>query len=339
MKARLLYRATLLLPLLLAFLLFPPEAAAQKTPSDFGFRHLTFRYQQDLVDILVKSKKGDEQKQKPLLFFVQGSLPQPLIKYDSLGMYGVFPFRPDSLLERYHLAIIGKPGIPVVTHASTLGPQFMYLEPNGDFPKQYQQKATLSYYVARNKQVLKFLKKQPWVAKNRLVVAGHSEGAAVAAKLASEAKDVTHLIYSGGNPMGRMASILEGLRSSDDDSAATVNEIYQWWQTVVQNPQQTTQPQGDTPKATYEFAQPHMPWLQGLRVPVLVTYGSKDPAAPFLDYLRVELMRQRKQNFTYVRYQGLEHNFFPLNENGQPDHSRFNWDEVAADWQRWLEKQ
>ena len=43
-----------------------------------------------------------------------------------------------------------------------------------------------------------------WVAKSKLVLAGHSEGSTIAAKLATKNNKVTHLIYSGGNPNGRV---------------------------------------------------------------------------------------------------------------------------------------
>jgi hypothetical protein len=43
--------------------------AQSKTPADFGYRHLTMRYQRDTVDILVLSKKGEELQRKPMFFY------------------------------------------------------------------------------------------------------------------------------------------------------------------------------------------------------------------------------------------------------------------------------
>jgi len=31
-----------------------------KTPQDFDFRHIVFKYKKDDVDVLIKSKKGEE---------------------------------------------------------------------------------------------------------------------------------------------------------------------------------------------------------------------------------------------------------------------------------------
>jgi hypothetical protein len=76
-----------------------------KTAQDFGFRHIVFKYQNENVDILIKSKKGEENIPKPLFFFCQGSLPIPLIIYQDKNVYGTFPFNPDSLSNKYHLVI------------------------------------------------------------------------------------------------------------------------------------------------------------------------------------------------------------------------------------------
>ena len=80
-----------------------------KTPQDFGFRHIVYKYKTDNVDVLIKSNKGEEDISKPLFFFCQGSLPLPLIKYHGKDIFGVFPFNPDSLSIKYHLVIISKP--------------------------------------------------------------------------------------------------------------------------------------------------------------------------------------------------------------------------------------
>ena len=70
--------------------------AQTRTAADAGFTHLTLTYKGDPVEVLIKSKKGEEQQQKPLFFFCQGSLPVPLIMYSGNDMYGTFPFNRNS---------------------------------------------------------------------------------------------------------------------------------------------------------------------------------------------------------------------------------------------------
>lgn len=94
--------------------------------------------------------------------------------------------------------------------------------------------------------------------------------------------------------------------------------------------------QGDTHKATYEFSQPPIKYMEKLKIPVLVSYGTKDWGSPFNDFMRVDFIRQGKSNFTFKAYVGTEHNFFPLTAENKPNYDIFNWDKVANDWLKWL---
>jgi dienelactone hydrolase len=326
-------------PISIAFIFsFTFSVGQEKRPENFGFRHLQTIYKGDTVDILIKSKKGEELKPKPLFLFNQGSLPQPLIKYDERGAFGIFTFNPDSLAVDYHLAIISKPNVPVIAHIKSLGPNYTYNDSSGKFPRTYIDRNYLDYYVARNIQVIQFLQKQKWISSERLVVAGHSEGSTIAAKLASVLPKVTHLIYSGGNPLGRILTIIEQSRAVETSSTMDAERQFDYWKQVVSDPTNMTT-EGDTYKATYGFSIPPIDYLRLLKIPILVTYGTKDWSSPYNDYLRVETIREKKKNFTYKAYIGTEHNFFPVKVNGEIDYETFNWDKVAEDWRRWLKGQ
>ena len=308
------------------------------TPEDFEFKHIVFNYKTDKVDILVKSKKGEENIPKPLFFFCQGSQPIPLIKYHEKDFYSVFPFNPDSLSQKYHLVIVSKPYIPVIVDYNTLLPNFNYVDDSGKFPKGYTDRNVLSYYVPRNIAVIKYLQKQIWVKTTQLVVAGHSEGSTIAAKMAADYKKVTHLIYAGGNPMGRIISIIGQNRAieTDTDTTRYGEEGINYWKTVVKNKNDMDGSRGDAYKTTYEFSQPPIKYMEKLVIPVLVSYGTKDWSTPFNDLLRVNFIRQGKSNFTFKVYVGTEHNFFPLTADSKPNYDINNWDKVADDWLKWL---
>lgn len=327
--------------LIILFLFLNGFVSGQNTrPEVFGFRHFQTIYKGDTVDILIKSKKGDELKRKPLLLFCQGSLPVPLIiKYDEngkQGIYHVFVFNPDSLSNEYHLAIIGKPYIPLIVDKKSLNSDMTFTDSTGAFPKKYIERNLLDYYVHRDIAVIKFLQKQSWVSKNKLVVAGHSEGSTIAAKLALEFPKVTKLIYASGNPLGRIMTIIEHDRTDESDSAQYAENEIKHWKQIVDNSSDMDTKTGDTYKATYEFSIPPMQYLQKLKIPVLICYGTKDVGSPFNDYFRVEMIRQKKKNFTFKAYIGLDHNFFPLKPNGDINFDIFNWDKVADDWRSWL---
>ena len=323
---------------LFLFVFIPLSLLSQiPSPESLGFLHIVFNYGYQKVDVLIVSKKGEETIKKPVFFFCQGSMPQPLIKFDEQGTYGLFPFNPDSLKTQYHLVIIGKPGVPLISYVNDLNDNFMYLDSTGNIPKAYAENNLPDYYVSRNKSIIKYLRKLPWVDKSELVIAGHSEGSTIAAKMALKIPHVTHLIYSGGNPMGRIMSMIQRSRSIESDSTALGENEFIYWQKAVDNKTNLDASQGDTDKATYEFSTPLFDDLLKLKIPVLVSYGTKDYSAPFNDYLRVEAIRRNKSNFEFKAYIGAEHNYFPLLNDGKPNYEVFNWDKVAHDWLLWIE--
>ena len=321
------------------FILFATNLIAQEEIIDaLGFRHIQTIYKNDTVDILVKSKDGEEDIPKPIFLFCQGSLPQPLIKYSDEMAYGVFPFFTETLCENFHLVIISKPFIPIVSEVKLLGENYTFIDSLGKFPNEYSERNYLDYYVNRNISVLKYLRKLPWVTKDRLVVAGHSEGSTIAAKLSLKFHKVTHLIYSGGNPMGRIMSMVAKSRLNEQisDTICLGEEEIKQWEWVVENKTSLSSTYGDTGKATFDFSIPPIQYLEKLKIPVLVCYGTKDPASPFIDYMRIDFIRKKYQNFYFKAYIGTEHNYFPVSAEGKIDYTTYNWDDVANYWSKWL---
>ncbi|MFZ5978022.1 MAG: alpha/beta hydrolase [Hydrotalea sp. AMD] len=331
--------------IVIAALLFTAISYGQNERlEDYGIRHLQTVYRDDTVDILIKSKKGEEQKRKPLFLFCQGSLPIPLIiKYDDNGKKGIYPvfvFNPDSLANEYHLAVISKPYVPLIADQKSLNTDLTYKDSMGKFPKKYIERNLLDYYVDRDIAVIKFLQSQSWISNNKLVVAGHSEGSTIAAKIAYSFPKVTQLIYSGGNPFGRIVTIVEQQRAFENDTTKYGEQVFDNWKNIIDDPTNMQASQGDAYKATYQFSiPPPLTYLEKLKIPVLITYGTKDYSSPFNDYFRVKMIEQKKTNFNFKAYIGVEHNFFPLKANGETNFDLFNWDKVADDWRQWLMRQ
>jgi hypothetical protein len=305
-------------------------AIGQKRPEDFGFKQMSFKFQNDKVDLIVISKKGEERVMKPLFFFCQGSLPRPVIIYNEKGLFGILPFNETAFLDQFHIIIVGKPGIPIISHANALVKNFMFLkDKENEIPtKAYTDRNYLDYYVFRNNFIIKQLCKERWADKTQIVVAGHSEGSVVAAKMASLNPKITHLIYSGGNPYGRIATLL----SEETDK----KEILNYWEKVVQNAQEINYGGSDSYKATYSFSLPQRDYLLQLKIPVLFTYGSKDAASTYNNLFQIDTIRERKQNFSFLIYEGLEHDFFLINEKNSVIYEFQNWDQVGVDWSKWL---
>ncbi|CAB4902503.1 unannotated protein [freshwater metagenome] len=324
------------------FLLFPSIIYSQtKTPKDFGFRYIQLTYKGDNVDVLVKSKKGDENVPKPIFLFIQGSLPKPLIitNDNENYTYGVFPFNTDSIEKKYHLVIIGKPYTPLIVDKSDLS-DFNYVDTKtNSFNKKYIERNLIDYYVGRNIKVLDYLLKERWIKKNKLVVASHSEGSTIGSKLCSIYPKITHFIYSGGNPFGRFNSIIQESRFNElTDTSYRTEILFNEWSKIVKEPNNMNNPNGDNYKGTYQHSIPSINYLRKLKIPVLVSYGTMDYSSPFNDYMRLEFIKEGRNNITFNSYIGLEHNFFQKDKMGKVNYEIFGWDKVSNDWLKWLDK-
>ncbi len=326
---------------LFLFLLMSKCIAQVKTAEDYGYRHFSTLFERDLVTLLIKSKTGEENIKKPIFLFFQGSLAQPLIKTESNVAYPVFPFDTDSLSIDYHLVIISKPFIPLILEVNKLSSNYVYLDSTtGKIPSDYIKRNLPDYYVDRNIAVINFLNKQDFVDKSKLVVAGHSEGSTIAAMLAVKSKKVTHLIYASGNPLGRIMSMISRERANETNTDSTKygeNEC-EYWQQVVSDSNNMDDSNGDPYKATYDFSQPPIQFLQKLSIPVIISYGTKDWSVVGNDFLRVEMIRKRKSNYSFNAYIGLEHNFCLLDASGKPIYEENRWNNVSNDWLKWLRK-
>ena len=318
------------------------QLPARCMPEEFGYRHLVMMFGRDSVDVLIQSKKGEEQVRKPLLLWVQGSLPRPLVLYDSLGPLRVFPFatRPgaDSLAATCHLAIIGKPGIPLTGNLKDLDDNAGFVDKTTHMPPAfYSEHNYLDYYVRRNTAVLRYLKKQPWVEWDKVTVGGYSEGTTITAHLAVVPGLVSRAVYLSGNPLGRMLSIIADSRQEDEPTGDTtaVKESFRWWRTVMADPNRGGATPGDNNRTTSSFSTTPITELLRAKVPLFIGFGTRDKAVLSDDYLRLECIRLHKTNFTFREYLGREHNFFRLTKEGKPNYEDDYWPVVGRDFLRW----
>ena len=275
---------------------------SQKTPEDFGYRHLTMVFKNDTVDFLTRSKKGEELIKKPILFFIQGSLAKPLIKYNDKTFFFPSPLE-GNVEENYHMVIVNKPGLPLLIHQDSLGKDGQYLDKKTNkIPQSHTNKNNLEYYVKRNNAILEFLKRKLWVDNRKIVVAGHSEGSSIAAYMASENKNITHLIYSGGTPYySRILSMITQDRLNKKDSLNEwVEKGFLYWQDVVNDTTNVSRDHGwNSYKGTYSFSKNENEVLKKLKIPVLIIYGTKDEACPFNDMLRIETIKEKISHITF----------------------------------------
>ncbi len=105
-------------------------------------------------------------------------------------------------------------------------------------------------------------------------------------------------------------------RARESDSTQYDEQTLDDWRNIVADPTKIDNSPGDANATTYGFSYPPpMAYLEKLKIPVLFTYGTKDYGSPFNDYFRTRIIEQKKTNFAFRAYIGVEHNFFPVKRN------------------------
>jgi len=295
--------------------------------------HKTY-FKDTVVEYIIVSKTGEENKRKPLFIFCQGSLARPIQIISEEGSYPVLPFNEDLITEKYHLLIIGKPSIPIKETVKNLQDDYSFPK-KGLPPEQYILNNNLEYYYKRNNFLIKKLINKDWIDTQKIVAAGHSEGSYIALKMAKTNRRITHLIYSGGNPLGRMMSIINQDRQNPNEKENWLGETFDDWKNIVNNKDRKEISKENTSYYHYTLSDNFTDDLLSLKIPVLVTYGTKDQNGIFNDYLHLQVIKNKKRNYTFISYFNGDHNFFPVKDH-QPDYSIDNWTKVAEDWTNWL---
>ena len=327
---------------LLTLLAAPVFAQKIKTPEEAGYTHFKIASaSEDSIQFLVNGTGADLQRKKPVFLFIQGSLPNPLLLFDE-NVYGVFPFQIGAHRDSFHFVAVSKPGIPVMADTRTLDTQMCYKDKaTGRFPAKYVVNNHLDFYVQQYREVLTWLAQQLWVDMSKVVVCGGSQGATVAAKLATAEPKITHLIYYSGNPNGRLDEEVRRIQRdvttgniNGEKAATKLIELQEYWEWLYANAESTDDTHGDPPKTTVSFSKPAREYLTQLDIPVLVAFGTADLTAAPCATLPLDFLRKGKTNLTLKIYPNYDHHFFEKKaEGGEPEY-RLN--EAFAEWIKWV---
>lgn len=160
----------------------------------------------------------------------------------------------------------------------------------------------------------------------KVLVAGHSEGADMAAKVACEmGSTVTHvglLAGAGGTQLFDMAQIARQPRSpneTDEEREARVEDVYRQFELIQQNPDSTTDHWLGHPYARWStfFAVSPIADLQKTSARVFLACGTADQSVAIesMDMLRAELAAAGR-DVTMMRIAGANHGFQKTGEEG-----------------------
>ena len=292
-----------------------------------------------VADTVLKTKK-------PVLLFLQGSMPLPMYfelkgKKELFGG-GIANYNLDSIRKYYHLVVISMPKTPFCVAENHLNRDYCYVPDTANasvFSKAFYQADVLENYVSRANKVITFLRKQAWVNKHKLVVAGHSQGTHVAVVLASKNKYITQLGLFSYDPFGRVEKIIRGIRKDAETTKISwgkadtlINDRYEF-NKAIHDPEFLK----EHPEYLNwnSFAQSTIEILLKLEIPIYVAYGTNDNSAAVCDYLPVYFDRAKKGNLTLKRYVNREHNFFGIDEKGRVNFKDKHWEEVVNAFTNW----
>jgi hypothetical protein len=307
------------------------------------YSHFQITLKKDTIDFVIADTNLTVKK--PVLLFCQGSQPVPL--FFDFPDQGIIPvalnnFDVNEMKKHYHVVVISMPKTPIIVGRDHLNKQYNYILDTANeysYDPEFVKADYLDNYVLRANQVLKFLSKQKWVDKNQLVVAGHSQGSHVALGIAHSNKKVTQLGLFGFNPLGRIDQYIRSARKQAEAGEITWKEADSIQKSRFNEYKVIYEPDSDKKVAFANswksFSKSQLNELINLKIPVYVAYGSNDINTDFCDLLPLYFIEKGKSDYKVIRYPNLEHNFFPINENGIPDYQNGNWYWVMNSFVNW----
>jgi hypothetical protein len=307
----------------------------------------SIRSKKDTIQFI---KIGIETSQaKPIIFYCQGSLPLPLIVKDKGNSFIIatnnFDYR--TLLKKYNIIIVSMPHTPVVADKSHLDNKYAYvpniLKPN-EYDTQYLADNYLEKYVERGNIVLKYLKKQSWVDKKKIILIGHSQGADVALSLAKQNPYIYALGYFSGSADGRFEpQIIEQRNASkkgkisNEEAQANIEKEYEWWKSVCRDTTEFVPGTADSKRTWKSFSGSDREKLVSLKIPVFITYGTEDVGPQNNDLLPIYFELAGKTNYKMRPFVGCGHNFEEIMPTGEHNYDKMHWNDAVSDFIFWCE--
>ena len=278
-------------------------------------------------------QKGSAEKSK-LVVYLQGSDPSPLFSYSlDQGEIKRFCFLPADFQrvgEEYLFVAIEKIGFEEVID-----------ENNIPKPPIYQTQNSLHNRVFRANEVINHLNSTH--SFSHIIVYGHSEGAPVAAKLATTNPHITHLGFWAGNALPDFFDFVletrkEYYKGNIDMQTAQdqIDETIQEFVEEVAKDTANVSTGGYTHLRWWSYAEPPIHHLLTLDIPIYVQVATEDESAPIEStyLIPLEFARLQKSNLTYKVCVGCNHSFrIP----GQQGNAGNKWPEIFTNFIQWTE--
>ncbi len=321
--------------------------AQEITPERMGFTAHTIQ-DEHLGDIHYYITSKNNNQKKPVLLYLDGSGPYPLFQKTSNGIGTSVLLDCRALAEDYHVVLLSKPGVPfydeVIMDPSTGYPKYKA-------PKEYKQRLSLDWRVTAAKLVLQQIIKQSNVDTAKVAVLGISDGFQVGAKLASEEKNVTHLIIGVGSGLNQFYDFITHNRIdehsgviSSEQAQKNIDSILAVAKTIYSSPKAIDKEwYGHTYLRWSSFSHDNPTEnILALDIPIYIVAASMDRNSSILgtDYLYLESIRKGKTNIIYKVYP-YDHslNEYTKDKNGNIQNVKSHAIDIYNEALEWLKTQ
>jgi hypothetical protein len=300
----------------------------------FDFIQSKIIHQNDTITYYLKNYK---EKPSNLVVFIQGTDANPIFSYDTINkknnFYRWFGDDFKKLDSTYTFAIIPKPGMEGLYKGDAIV-----------IPKKYYENNYLDYRVKQVDVSINHIIENHLMKPEKIIVYGHSEGAAIGATLASKNKQITHLGFWSGNVLNNFYEFslfnrIESLtgKISDDQAHQNIMGILEWYKAVTKDPNATKLDHfGFTNKRWSSFEKAPIDYLTQLDIPIYALFGTEDESTPIETayLLPVKFIENKKENLTFEVCIGCNHSYEKETKEGQ----KSLWIEQFEKFMEWTKK-
>lgn len=321
---------------LLYFIVFISNSQTIPTKNEivghFGFEEKSIQVNDKNI-VFYTYQKENKVKTK-LIVYLQGSDPSPQFSYRIKGnkvqklcwLNGEFKLISDD----YLYVVIEKIGFDKLINEDKIPKPIIYQKKNSLKNRVFRANAVINHLSTKN-------------IFDKIIVYGHSEGAPVAAKLATINHNISHLGFWAGNALPDfydfiLENRIEFYKRAISDSVAQsrIDKNIVSFKNIVQD-SLNTDGNGYTNLRWWSYAEPPINNLLKLDIPIFVQVASLDKSAPVeSSYLiPLEFARLKKTNLTYKICVGCNHSFTVKRKDGTVERK---WKEIFSNFIIWTEK-
>ncbi len=282
-------------------------------------------------DTITFIQNTSNKNNKPTIVFVQGSLPISLILKDNNDLWINLPFDYTKFDKDVNLIIINRKGVPLISEYND------YSKLQNNPSNKYLKNDNLYYRVFQVEEVLKYLKKQKWIEKEKLFIVGHSEGYRVAAKVAERNPKIKKIACLAADPLNRISENIIRLQQENialENDSIRVSKIYKEINDY-KNLKNFNVKEKDMMNFVSYNENPPINSFKKYKNPVLISYGTNDVRAFNNNLLPLII---DKKNLYLKIYPDLDHNFYKkeFDKEGKPLEDSYHWDRIFKDVVDWL---